>query len=182
MSSARRSLIVLDRDGIINADSDEYIKTPDEWRPLPGSLDAIARLCGAGYDVVVATNQSGVGRGLFTADTLAAIHARLNTDEAAAGGVIDAIYVCPHAPKDDCGCRKPRPGLLEQIARDYGRRLADVPFVGDKLSDVQAAVAAGARPVFVMTPERAADVDRARELGAEIYSSLAHFVDALLDE
>src|SRR5690606_19147352 len=119
LSGARRSLIVLDRDGIINADLDEYIKMQDEWRPLPGSLDAIARLCGAGYDVVVATNQSGVGRGLFSADTLAAIRARMNPEAAAAGVVIYAIYVCPHAPKVDCACRKPRPGLLEQIARDY---------------------------------------------------------------
>ncbi len=175
-------MIVLDRDGVINADSDEYIKTPDEWRPLPGSIDAIARLVRAGYDVVVATNQSGVGRGLFTADALDAIHARMQAEVAAAGGVINAIYVCPHAPGDDCACRKPRPGLLAQIARDFGLPLTDVPFVGDKLSDVQAAIAAGARPIFVMTPERGADLDKVRELDVEIYPNLARVVDMLLDE
>jgi len=182
LSAAERKLIVLDRDGVINADSDDYVKSPEEWRPLPGSLDAIARLARAGFDVVVATNQSGVGRGLFSEHALDAIHARMRAEVAAAGGAIKAIYVCPHRPEDDCECRKPRPGLLERIARDFGRPLAGVPFVGDKLSDVEAAVAAGARPIFVMTPERAADVGRARALGAEVYSSLAEAADGLLAE
>jgi D-glycero-D-manno-heptose 1,7-bisphosphate phosphatase len=177
-----RKLIVLDRDGVINVDSDDYVKSPDEWRPLPGSLDAIARLGRAGYDVVVATNQSGIGRGLFTADALAAIHARMREDVSAAGGVIKAIYVCPHRPEDGCACRKPRPGLLEEIARDFGRPLADVPFVGDKLTDVQSAAAAGARPIFIVTPEHGGDEKRARALGADVYGSLAQAVDALLGD
>src|SRR5690606_34707384 len=134
---------------------------------------AIARLSRAGFDVVVATNQSGVGRGLFSAQTLDAIHARMRDEVGAAGGEIKAIYVCPHRPEDGCACRKPRPGLLERIARDFDRPLEGVPFIGDKLSDVEAAVAAGARPVFVLTPERAADAERARALGAAVYASLA---------
>jgi len=178
----KRRLIVLDRDGVINADSDDYVKSPDEWRPLPGSLDAIARLTRAGFDVVVATNQSGIGRGLFSAETLDAIHARMHEAVAAAGGEIKAIYVCPHRPEDDCACRKPRPGLLERISQDFGRTLDGVPFVGDKLADVEAAVAAGARPVFVRKPERAADEARARALGAEVFPSLAAAVEALLAE
>ena len=182
MIGAARKLIVLDRDGVINADSDDYVKSPDEWRPLPGSLGAIARLTQAGFDVVVATNQSGIGRGLFSTDTLDAIHARMRQAVTAAGGEIRAIYVCPHRPEDDCACRKPRPGLLEQIARDFGRPLAEVPFVGDKLSDVEAAIAAGARPVFLQAPGRAADADQARALGADVYESLAAAVDALLAE
>jgi len=182
LSGTGRRLIVLDRDGVINADSDDYVKSPEEWRPLPGSLDAIARLGRAGFDVVVATNQSGIGRGLFSEHALDAIHARMRAEVAAAGGEIKAIYVCPHRPEDDCACRKPRPGLLERIARDFGRPLAEVPFVGDKLTDVQAAVAAGARPIFVQTPENAADVERARALGAEVYPSLSRAADALLAE
>lgn len=182
MRGAERKLVVLDRDGVINADSDDYVKSPDEWRPLPGSLDAIARLGRGGFDVVIATNQSGLGRGLFSQEALDAIHARMRAEVAAAGGAIAAIYVCPHRPEDDCACRKPRPGLLEQIGRDFGRPLAGVPFIGDKLSDVQAAVAVGARPFFVLTPERAADAERARALGAEVYPSLASAADALLAE
>lgn len=182
MKDSERKLIVLDRDGVINADSDDYIKTPDEWRPLPGSLASIARLNRAGYDVVVATNQSGVGRGLFTREGLDAIHARMHAAVEASGGKIAAIYVCPHRPEDECTCRKPRPGLLAQIGRDYGRTLADVPFIGDKLTDVEAAVAAGARPIFLARPESEADVERARALGAEIYPNLARAVDALLDD
>lgn len=180
MGKERRKLIVLDRDGVINADSDEYVKSPDEWHPLPGSLDAIARLSKAGYAIAVATNQAGVGRGIYTRDAVDAIHARMQAEVEAAGGVIDAIYVCPHRPEDGCHCRKPRPGMLEQAARDFGVSLASVPFVGDKLSDAQAAVAAGAKPVFVLTPERAADAAGARALGAEVYANLAEFVDVLL--
>ncbi len=176
----RRRLVVLDRDGVINADSDEYVKSPDEWHPLPGSLEAIARLCRAEFDVVVATNQSGVGRGLYTIDTLDAIHARMRDAVAAAGGRIAGIYYCPHRPEDRCECRKPAPGLLHRIAADFGQALDGVPFVGDKLSDAEAAVAAGARPVFIGTPRDEAERERLRELGAEIYRDLASAADALL--
>lgn len=177
-----RKLIVLDRDGVINADSDTYIKSPEEWRPLPGSVDAIARLERAGFDVVVATNQSGVGRGIFTADALEAIHRRMHADVEAAGGRIAGVYVCPHRPEDGCVCRKPRPGLLRRIAEDFGRPLKGVPFVGDKVSDAEAAVAAGARPVHVRGAFGDPDFERLRELGAEMHSDLASVVDALLAE
>lgn len=144
-------LAILDRDGVINHDSDAYIKHPDEWEAIPGSLDAIARLSRAGWKVVVATNQSGVGRGMFTMDTLNAIHAKLRREVALAGGHIDAIFVCPHGPDDACNCRKPRPGLFQEIARRYDIPLRDVPAVGDSLRDIQAADAAGCRTWLVLT-------------------------------
>jgi len=144
-------LIILDRDGVINEDSDAYIKSPEEWVPIPGSLEAIARLNRAGWTVTVATNQSGVGRGLYDLATLERIHARMNAALAAAGGHVDTLYYCPHTPADHCACRKPRPGLLESIARHYGVSLAGVPAIGDSLRDLQAAAAVGARPILVRT-------------------------------
>ena len=144
-------LIVLDRDGVINHDSDAYIKSPEEWQPLPGSLDAIARLAKAGYRVVVATNQSGVGRGLFDLATLAAIHAKMNEAVAGAGGRLDAIFFCPHAADAHCACRKPAPGMMEEILRRFHGDPAAVSAVGDSLRDLQAAVAVGMRPVLVLT-------------------------------
>lgn len=144
-------LIVLDRDGVINHDSTAYIKSPDEWRPIDGSLDAIARLCKAGYRVVVATNQAGVGRGLFDMATLAAIHNRMTQAVTAAGGHLDAIFFCPHAPALECECRKPRPGMLHEILRRFGAEAAQVSMVGDSLRDLQAAASAGCRPILVLT-------------------------------
>lgn len=144
-------LIVLDRDGVINHDSAAYIKSPDEWRPIEGSLEAIARLCKAGYRVVVATNQAGVGRGLFDMATLAAIHTRMTQAVNAAGGHLDAIFFCPHAPTQNCECRKPRPGMLHDIVRRFDADPAQVIVVGDSLRDLQAASAASCRPVLVLT-------------------------------
>jgi D-glycero-D-manno-heptose 1,7-bisphosphate phosphatase len=144
-------LVILDRDGVINVDSDVFIKAPDEWRPLPGSLEAIARLNHAGYQVVLATNQSGVGRGLFEVSTLNAIHDRMHRALAQIGGRIDAIFFCPHAQEANCACRKPRPGLLEEIARRFNVDLKGVPTVGDSLRDLQAAAAVGAAPILVLT-------------------------------
>lgn len=144
-------LIILDRDGVINHDSDAFIKSPEEWQALPGSLEAIARLSRAGWRVVVATNQSGVARGLFSASTLNRIHAKLRHEVAAHGGRIDAIFVCPHGPDDDCPCRKPRAGLFHDIARRYDTRLAGVPAVGDSLRDLQASSEAGCAPWLVLT-------------------------------
>jgi D-glycero-D-manno-heptose 1,7-bisphosphate phosphatase len=144
-------LIVLDRDGVINHDSDLYIKSPDEWQPIPGSLAAIARLNQHGYRVVVATNQSGIGRGLFSMDTLNAIHDKMIKAVAQAGGRIDAVFYCPHTNADQCGCRKPKPGMLEEIAMRYNVGLAGVPAVGDSLRDLQAAAAVGAQPILVLT-------------------------------
>ncbi|MBN1240020.1 MAG: D-glycero-beta-D-manno-heptose 1,7-bisphosphate 7-phosphatase [Gammaproteobacteria bacterium] len=178
----RDRLIVLDRDGVINADSADYIKSAAEWHPLPGSLEAIARLNAAGYDVVVVTNQSGIGRGLFDADALAEIHAAMRAATAAAGGDIAGIYVCPHRPDEGCDCRKPMPGLLRRIEADFDRPLAGVPLIGDKLSDVLAARAVGARPVFVRSGGREDDAARAAGLGAGVHPDLAAAVDALLAE
>jgi D-glycero-D-manno-heptose 1,7-bisphosphate phosphatase len=144
-------LVILDRDGVINHDSDKYIKNPQEWRPIPGSLEAIARLNQAGYHVVLATNQSGVGRGLFEVSTLNAIHDKMHRALSQIGGRIDAIFFCPHGADADCRCRKPRPGLLEEIAHRFNVDLTGVPTIGDSLRDLHAAAAIGAAPVLVLT-------------------------------
>jgi len=144
-------LVILDRDGVINRESADYIKSPAEWAPLPGALEAIGRFTSAGYAVAVATNQSGLARGLFDIDTLNLIHQTLRGRAAALGGRIDAIAFCPHGPRDHCACRKPAPGLLLEIARRFGVGLAGVPVIGDDLRDLQAARAAGARPILVRT-------------------------------
>lgn len=144
-------LIILDRDGVINYDSDAYIKGPDEWRPIPGSLKAIARLTKAGYRIAVATNQSGVGRGLFDLATLAQIHAKMHQAVAEAGGRIDAVFFCPHTADSACGCRKPKPGMLLEILKRFGCEPGAVTTVGDSLRDLQAASAAGCRPVLVLS-------------------------------
>ena len=146
-----RRLIVLDRDGVINRDSRDFIRRPAEWVPLPGSLEAIAALTHAGFEVVIASNQSGVGRGLFTAETLAAIHDRMRQAVEAGGGRIAGIYWCPHGPDDGCECRKPRPGLLRRIEADFGVSLAGVPAVGDSRQDLDAAWQVGARALLVRT-------------------------------
>ena len=144
-------LVILDRDGVINEDSASYIKSPDEWRPIPGSLEAVARLNQAGFHVVLATNQSGVGRGLFEVSTLNAIHDKMQRSLAQLGGRIDAIFFCPHAEEANCACRKPKSGLLEEIARRFNVELKGVPSVGDALRDLQAAAAVGAAPILVLT-------------------------------
>ena len=177
MASASSRLVILDRDGVINRDSSEYIKQPAEWIALPGSLDAIARLTRAGWTIAVATNQSGVGRGLFTEATLRRIHQHMLARIEAAGGRVAGVFYCPHRPDAGCDCRKPRPGLLEQAAAALGRSLEDVPYVGDKLSDVQAAVAAGARPILV-GPHR--DQIDTNGIPVERYDDLAAAVDAFL--
>ncbi len=144
-------LVILDRDGVINHDSDQYIKSPDEWKPIPGSLAAIARLNQAGYRVVVASNQSGVGRGLFETDTLMAIHDKMIRALAQVGGRLDAIFFCPHTNGDNCECRKPKPGMYKEIAARFNADLAGVPAIGDSMRDLQAAVAVGAQPMLVLT-------------------------------
>lgn len=144
-------LVILDRDGVINYDSAEFIKKPDEWKPILGSLEAIARLTQAGYHVVVATNQSGVGRGLLDMATLSAIHDKMHKALAHAGGRIDAVFYCPHAEDANCNCRKPKPGLLEDIARRFNVDLGGVPCIGDSLRDLQAAARVEAQPILVLT-------------------------------
>jgi D-glycero-D-manno-heptose 1,7-bisphosphate phosphatase len=144
-------LIILDRDGVINIDSDQFIKSPDEWKPIPGSLEAIARLNQWGWRVVVASNQSGVGRGLFGMDTLNAINDKMVRSLAQVGGRLDAIFFCPHAADSTCECRKPRPGMFLQIAERFNVNLAGVPCVGDSLRDLQAGLAVGCTPHLVLT-------------------------------
>ncbi len=144
-------LIILDRDGVINFDSDQFIKSPDEWKPIPGSLEAIARLSQADYRVVVATNQSGIGRGLFDMPTLNAIHDKMHKACALAGGRIDAVFFCPHTNDANCDCRKPKSGMLEEIAMRYGVNLKGVPAVGDSLRDLEAAARQEAQPMLVLT-------------------------------
>ncbi len=176
-------LIILDRDGVINQDSDDYIKSPDEWLPIPGSLEAIARLTRAGYRVVVASNQSGLARGFFDMDTLTRIHDKLHGALAVTGGAVDAIFFCPHAPTDNCACRKPKPGLLLDIAARLQISLSGVPVVGDALRDVQAARAVGARAILVRTGKGALTEARGEGLqGVPVYDDLAAAVDALLAE
>lgn len=142
-------IIILDRDGVINEDSDEYIKSPQEWTPVPGSLEAIARLCEAGYSVYVVTNQSGIGRGLFSTQTLESIHNKMSEAVKAAGGLIAGVYYCPHQPEDRCSCRKPAPGMLDSLAKDLNKDIRGAPFVGDSLKDLEAASARGCTPILV---------------------------------
>ena len=144
-------LIVLDRDGVVNHDSTQYIKSPDEWRPIPGSMEAIARLNHAGFRVVVATNQSGLGRGLFDMATMVAINEKLHKALAHVGGRIDAVFYCPHTADSDCDCRKPKPGLLNEIGQRFSVDLTGVPCIGDSLRDLQAAQAVGAQPILVLS-------------------------------
>ena len=144
-------LVILDRDGTINHDSDQYIKSPAEWKPIAGSIEAIARLTQAGWRCVVATNQSGIARGLFDMATLNAIHAEMHRAVTQAGGRIDAIFFCPHAADANCGCRKPKPGLLREIGARLDVELAGVPMIGDALRDLQAAAAVGCKPYLVLT-------------------------------
>ena len=180
-------LVVLDRDGVINEDSDDYIKSADEWVPIPGSLDAIARLCRADYRVVVVSNQSGVGRGLFTLDTLNKIHIKMLEHVHQKGGELDAILFCPHAPEADCACRKPRPGMLRQLADRLKIKLYGVPAVGDSIRDLEAAAAVHALPVLVKTGKGERSVEllqRGQHEGlgtVPVFDDLAGFAEALLD-
>ena len=175
-------LVILDRDGVINEDSDAYIKSPEEWVPISGSLEAIARLNRADYRVVVATNQSGVARGLFTLDTLNRIHERMHRALAELGGHIDAIFFCPHAPDDHCACRKPKPGLLHEIEQRLGVSLHGVPAIGDSLRDLQAAHAVGALPLLVLTGKGLLTQRKLVDTAADVpvFENLAAAVDALL--
>ena len=174
-------LVILDRDGVINFDSDAYIKTLKEWKPIPGSLEAIARLTQASYHVVVATNQSGIGRGLFEMATLNAIHDKMHLAVGQAGGRINAVFYCPHAQEADCSCRKPKPGLLEEIGRRFGISLAGVPSIGDSMRDLQAAVAVGAQPILVLTGKGAKTKrDGGLPAGTTIHADLAAAVKSII--
>ena len=144
-------LAILDRDGVINFDSEHYIKSPAEWRPIPGSIEAIARLNQNGYRIAVATNQSGIGRGLFDMAMLNAINDKMMELVFRQGGRIDALFFCPHTVAAQCACRKPRTGMLEEIAARFHTDLKGVPTIGDSLKDLQAAEAVGAQPILVLT-------------------------------
>jgi D-glycero-D-manno-heptose 1,7-bisphosphate phosphatase len=174
-------LVILDRDGVINQESEAYIKTPEEWIPIPGSVEAIARLHRNGYTVVVASNQSGVARHLFSLDTLAAIHGRMRREVEAAGGKIDGIFFCPHGPGDACDCRKPKPGLLKQIAKRYRVSLEGLPMIGDSERDLQAARAVGGRPILVRTGNGLKTLDEDHDV-EEVYDDLSAAAAQLIQE
>jgi D-glycero-D-manno-heptose 1,7-bisphosphate phosphatase len=182
MAGAPR-LVILDRDGVINRDSVEFIRAPEQWQPLPGSLPAIARLNRAGFRVIVATNQSGLARGLFTTRDLAAIHTRMREAVAASGGTLAGIFVCPHGPEDDCACRKPRPGLLRQIETELGVNLVGTPMIGDSARDLGAARAVGGRPILVRTGN-GRETERALTGATDVvvYDDLASAAEALIAE
>ena len=174
-------LIVLDRDGVINYDSDQFIKSPEEWRPVPGSVEAIARLNHAGYRVVVATNQSGIGRGLFDMAMLNTIHEKMHKALAHAGARVDAIFFCPHTADSKCECRKPRAGMLIEIGKRFNTELTGVPCIGDSLRDLQAAETVGAQPILVLTGKGEKTLrDGNFPQNTVIYPDLAFAASALL--
>jgi len=175
-------LIVLDRDGVINYDSDDYIKTVDEWIALPGAMQALGKLTKAGYKIAIATNQSGIARQYFSEDTLDAMHTKMRTLAQEEGAVIDYIAYCPHGPDDNCDCRKPLPGLIHQIAKGLNQDVAGCYMVGDSLRDLQAGQAAGLRPVLVLTGKGQRTLDKGKGLeGVPVYDDLAAFVDNIID-
>lgn len=174
-------LIILDRDGVINYDSDHFIKSPDEWNPIPGSLEAIARLNQAGYRVIVSSNQSGIARGLFNILTLNAIHQKMHTAAQRVGAHIDAIFFCPHAGDDNCDCRKPKPGMLQEIAKRFDVSLKGVPTVGDSLRDLQAGFVTGCTPYLVLTGKGEKTLAKGGlPPGTTVHANLAAVVDHLL--
>jgi D-glycero-D-manno-heptose 1,7-bisphosphate phosphatase len=179
-----KKFIILDRDGVINHDSDEYIKSPQEWKPIKGSLEAIASLNHAGFRVAVATNQSGVARKLFNMDTLVDIHNKMHKLVGEVGGHIDAIAFCPHAPRDDCDCRKPKPGMLIDLAKRFNADLSDLYIIGDSLRDLQAAAAVNAKPILVRTGKGEHVVSILEESGlgnVPVFDDLAAATDYLVD-
>lgn len=179
-------LVIVGRDGILNIYRDDHVKSPAEWEPIPGALEAVARLNHAGWHVVVATNQAGVGRGMIDMASVNAIHTAMNQHLAAVGGRIDAVFFCPHTPEDQCECRKPLPGLMHEIGRRYGIDLDQVHMVADTLRDLHAAQAAGCQPHLVCSG-RAAELDdeqraqvAAQVPGARVHADLGAFAHWLL--
>lgn len=178
-----KPLIILDRDGVINFDSIHYIKSPDEWIPIPGSCEAIAQLSQAGFIIAIATNQSGIARGLYDAETLAAIHGKLTATVKKYQGSIDLIVHCPHHPDDRCNCRKPEIGLLQQIAKHFNQNLSGVPFIGDSYRDIAAAKTMACRPILVKTGNGETTLEQYPELAhsIEIYDDLTAASKVLIE-
>jgi D-glycero-D-manno-heptose 1,7-bisphosphate phosphatase len=175
-------LVMIDRDGVINEDSGEFIKSVDEWRPIRGSLEAIAALHRGGFKVAVVTNQSGVGRGLYTEAALAQIHEHMRERVRAAGGELAGVYYCPHLPDAGCECRKPRPGMFRALERELQVSVAGAPYIGDRLSDVEGAEAVGARPMLVRTGTGAATEAVLRPGRVPVFDDLAAAARSLLAE
>lgn len=170
-------LVILDRDGVINEDSPEYIKSPEEWHAIPGSLDAIARLNKAHIKVAVATNQSGIGRGYYHLNMLEKIHAKMTAELKNAGGHIDALFFCPHHPDDHCECRKPKPGLLLQISKYLNIHLSEAVMIGDAKRDMEAAITAGAKGIFIHHTHQILFPDK----NIPVFSDLSQAVEAILN-
>lgn len=173
--------VILDRDGVINKESTDYVKSPEEWLPIAGSLEAIARLNQAGVQVFVATNQSGIGRGYYDEEMLELIHHKMHEELKRVGAHVDGVYYCPHHPDDNCRCRKPRPQMLVKIAHDFNLDLQDAFFVGDSWRDMQAAIEVGAKPILVMTgngKDTLHSIEDLREV--VVYGNLSEVVDDIL--
>jgi D-glycero-D-manno-heptose 1,7-bisphosphate phosphatase len=182
MEMTRPRLVMIDRDGVINEDSDDFIKSVAEWRPIAGSLEAIAALHRAGWRVAVVTNQSGVGRGLYDEATLGAIHDHMRERVLAAGGELAGVYYCPHLPNAGCECRKPKPGMFRALERELGLSVVGAPYIGDRLSDVEAAEAVGARPMLVRTGTGAAAEALLGARRVPVFDDLAAAAGSLLAE
>ena len=178
----RPGLVMIDRDGVINEDSGDFIKSIAEWRPIAGSLEAIAALHRAGWRVAVVTNQSGIGRGLYDEATLAKIHQHMRERVVAAGGALAGIYYCPHLPDAGCECRKPKPGLFRALERELGVSVHGAPYIGDRISDVEAAEAVGARPILVRTGTGAATEELLAGRDVPVFDDLAAAARHLLGE
>jgi D-glycero-D-manno-heptose 1,7-bisphosphate phosphatase len=176
-------IAILDRDGVINQDSDVYIKSSEEWIPIDGSIQAIADLCIAGFKVVVATNQSGLGRKLFSNEDLTSIHSKLRQLVERAGGQISGIFYCPHLPSDNCNCRKPKTGLLKKIEHEFQCSLKASPFIGDSVRDIQAALSHGCRPMVVKTGNGKSTLAELKRLGVNdfvVFENLAEAADSII--
>jgi D-glycero-D-manno-heptose 1,7-bisphosphate phosphatase len=175
--------IILDRDGVINYDSDFYIKSPDEFHTVPGSLEAIAKLNKAGYQVLVATNQSGIARGLYTVEMLEKIHAKLHSQLAEVGGKIQEIFYCPHHPDEDCPCRKPKPGMFHQIQEKYALDFSETYFIGDTITDVHVANAVGCKPMLILSIKGQKTLEKHPEVAKyPHYANLAEAVESILSQ
>lgn len=176
-------LIILDRDGVINEDSDNYVRSVEEWQPIPGSIEAIARLSKAGFIIAVATNQSGIARGYYPLSELETMHKKMNQLVQGQGGKIDCIKFCPHGPDDGCRCRKPQTGLVEQIEESLNQSARGGWFVGDTLRDLQCGSAMGCKPALVRTGKGERTIAKGEGLkGVSVFNSLADFADDLLSQ